>query len=118
MSIKDELLSLEARRAELQSRLNAPKMPELLHPRMARLSREGRKPLFRTGERGKPLERRGCNPGADRNDPARTRRRQAEDHAEARPGWNAECGQRQQEVARNGRPLTPNKVGCGGGNNN
>ena len=34
-SIKDELLSLEARQAELQSRLNAPEMPELLHPRMA-----------------------------------------------------------------------------------
>jgi hypothetical protein len=35
LSIKDELLSLEARKAELQSRLNAPEMPELLHPRMA-----------------------------------------------------------------------------------
>jgi hypothetical protein len=35
LSIKDELLSLEARRAELQSRLDAPEMPELLHPRMA-----------------------------------------------------------------------------------
>ena len=34
-SIKDELLSLEARKAELQSRLNAPEMPELLHPQMA-----------------------------------------------------------------------------------
>ena len=35
LSIKDELLNLEARKAELQSRLNAPEMPELLHPRMA-----------------------------------------------------------------------------------
>jgi hypothetical protein len=35
LSIEDELLSLEARKAELQSRLEAPKMPELLHPRMA-----------------------------------------------------------------------------------
>jgi site-specific DNA recombinase len=35
LSIKDELLSLEARKAELQSRLDAPEMPELLHPRMA-----------------------------------------------------------------------------------
>jgi site-specific DNA recombinase len=35
LSIKDELLSLEARKAELQSRLEAPEMPELLHPRMA-----------------------------------------------------------------------------------
>ena len=35
LSIKDELLSLEARKAKLQSRLDAPEMPELLHPRMA-----------------------------------------------------------------------------------
>ena len=28
-------MSLEARKAELQSRLGAPEMPELLHPRMA-----------------------------------------------------------------------------------
>jgi site-specific DNA recombinase len=39
-SIKDELLSLEARKAELQSRLNAPEMPELLHPRMADVYRD------------------------------------------------------------------------------
>ncbi len=32
--------SLEARRAELQSRLDAPEMPELLHPRMADVYRE------------------------------------------------------------------------------
>jgi site-specific DNA recombinase len=31
---------LEARRAELQSRLNAPEMPELLHPRMSDVYRE------------------------------------------------------------------------------
>jgi hypothetical protein len=35
LSIKDELLSLEARKVELQSRADAPEMPELLHPRMA-----------------------------------------------------------------------------------
>ena len=35
LSIRDELLSLEARKAELQSQLNAPEMRELLHPRMA-----------------------------------------------------------------------------------
>jgi hypothetical protein len=35
LSIKDELLSLEARKAELQSRLDTPEMPELLHPHMA-----------------------------------------------------------------------------------
>ena len=40
LAIKDELLSLEARKAELQARLNAPEMPELLHPRMADLYRE------------------------------------------------------------------------------
>ena len=40
LSIKDELLSLEARKAELQSRLEAPEMPELLHPRMADIYRE------------------------------------------------------------------------------
>lgn len=40
LSIKNELLSLEARKAELQSRLNAPEMPELLHPRMADVYRE------------------------------------------------------------------------------
>jgi site-specific DNA recombinase len=46
LSIKDELLSLEARRAELQSRLNAPEMPELLHPAHGRrLSREGRESM-------------------------------------------------------------------------
>jgi site-specific DNA recombinase len=40
LSIKDELFSLEARKAELQSRLEAPEMPELLHPRMADVYRE------------------------------------------------------------------------------
>ena len=40
LSIKDELLSLEARKAELQSRLEAPEMPELLHPRMSDVYRE------------------------------------------------------------------------------
>jgi len=40
LSIKGELLSLEARKAELQSRLEAPEMPELLHPRMSDVYRE------------------------------------------------------------------------------
>jgi hypothetical protein len=40
LSIKDELLSLEARKVELQSRIDAPEMPELLHPRMADVYRE------------------------------------------------------------------------------
>jgi site-specific DNA recombinase len=40
LSIKDELLSLEARKVELQSCLEAQEMPELLHPRMADIYRE------------------------------------------------------------------------------
>ena len=40
LSIKDELLSLEAWQAELQARLNTLEMPELLHPRMADVYRE------------------------------------------------------------------------------
>lgn len=40
LSIKDELLSLEAMKAELQSRLEAPERPELLHPRMSDVYRE------------------------------------------------------------------------------
>jgi site-specific DNA recombinase len=40
LSIKDELMKLEARKAELQSRLDAPEMQELLHPRMADMYRE------------------------------------------------------------------------------
>jgi hypothetical protein len=40
LSIKDELLALEARKVDLQTRLDAPEMPELLHPRMADVYRE------------------------------------------------------------------------------
>ena len=40
LSIKDELWSLEARKAELQSCLNASEITELLHPRMADVYRE------------------------------------------------------------------------------
>ncbi len=40
LSIKDELLSLEARKAELKSRVEAPEMPELLHARMSDVYRE------------------------------------------------------------------------------
>jgi len=39
-SIKKELLALEVRQAELQQKLEAPEMPELLHPRMADVYRE------------------------------------------------------------------------------
>lgn len=52
LSIKDELLSLEARKAELQSRLDALEIPELVHPRTGRrLSRESREPVPRVGSR-------------------------------------------------------------------
>jgi len=40
VSIKSELLSLEARQTELQRHLEAPEMPQLLHPRMADVYRE------------------------------------------------------------------------------
>jgi site-specific DNA recombinase len=40
LSIKDELLSLEARQTELRRHLEAPEMPQLLHPRMADVYRE------------------------------------------------------------------------------
>jgi hypothetical protein len=40
LSIKDEFLSLEARKVELQSRIEAPAMPELLHPRMSDVYRK------------------------------------------------------------------------------
>jgi hypothetical protein len=39
-SIKKELLALEARQVELQEKLEAPEMPELLHARMADVYRE------------------------------------------------------------------------------
>src|SRR3954447_18924871 len=38
--MKAELLTLEAGKVELQLRLDAPEMPELLHPRMADVYRE------------------------------------------------------------------------------
>jgi len=40
VSIKNELLSLEARQTELRRHLEAPEMPQLLHPRMADVYRE------------------------------------------------------------------------------
>jgi site-specific DNA recombinase len=39
-SIRDEMASLEARKADLQARLAAPEMPQLLHPAMADVYRE------------------------------------------------------------------------------
>ncbi len=115
LSIKDELLSLEARKANLQSRLDAPEMPELLHPRMADVYREKVGNLCRALETEESrtsavaairalIEAIVLKPDGDR----------PEHHAEGRPGRTAERGQRQQEVARFWRPLGPNKVGCGG----
>ena len=40
VSIKNELLSLEARQTELRRHLEAPEMPQLLHPRMADVYRQ------------------------------------------------------------------------------
>ncbi len=40
LSIKNELMVLEARQAELKQHLEAPEMPQLLHPRMADVYRE------------------------------------------------------------------------------
>ena len=40
LSIKNELMSLEPRQAELKQHLEAPEMPQLLHPRMADVYRE------------------------------------------------------------------------------
>jgi site-specific DNA recombinase len=115
LSIKDELLSLEARKngtavAPERSRDAGAVAPA--HGR--RLSREGREPLSGAGERREPHGRGGRHSSARRGDRARARWRPTEDHAEGRSGRNAECGQRQQEVARYRRPLGPNKVGCGG----
>jgi DNA invertase Pin-like site-specific DNA recombinase len=115
LSIKDELLSLEARNAELQSRLNAPEMPELLHPRMADVYSDKVRSLCHA------LESEDSRTGAV--DAIRALIETillapdgdgAEDHVEGRPGRNAERGQRQQEVARYRRPPGPNKAGCGG----
>ncbi len=73
LSIRDELLSLEARKAGLQSRLEAPEMPELLHPRMADLYRDKVGSLCRALEsQESPHGRRGSHSSADRDDPART----------------------------------------------
>jgi hypothetical protein len=40
LSIKNELMSLEARHAELTQHLEAPEIPQLRHPRMADVYRE------------------------------------------------------------------------------
>jgi site-specific DNA recombinase len=114
LSIKDELLKLEARKAELQSRVDATEMPELLHPRMADVYRA------KVGSLCLALESEERRTGAAeairarRGHRARTGWRPVEDHAEGRPGGNAERGQKQQEVARYRRPHGPNKAGCGG----
>src|SRR5512138_2721347 len=81
LSIKDELRSREARRAKLQSRLNAPEMPELLHLRMSDGYGEkvGSLCLTLESEESRAGARR--NSSADRDHPARGRWRPAEDQA-------------------------------------
>ena len=107
-------MKLEARKAVLQSRLDAPEMPELLHPRMADVYREKvRTSALRLRARRAAGRARG-HPSAARSDPARARWRAPKDHAEGRPGGDAERSQRHEEVARDRRPHGPNKVGCGG----
>jgi site-specific DNA recombinase len=94
LSIKDELLSLEARKAALQPRLSAPEMPELLHARMADVYREKVTSLCSALENE---ESRTSAVDAIRalietscSSPMAT----TEDHAEGRSGGNARCGQR------------------------
>ena len=58
LSIKDELMKLEARKAELPSRLDAPEMPELLHPRISNVYRE------KVGSLCQPLESEESRTGA------------------------------------------------------
>ena len=91
-------------------------MPELLHPRMADLYRE------KVGSLCSALENEESRRGA-----VEAIRALIETILLAPEGdelkitlkgdlaGDAECGQRQQEVARYRRPLGPNKAGCGGG---
>ena len=114
MSIKDELLSLEARKVELQSRPDAPEMPGLLHLRMADVYRE------KVGRLCLALEKAESRTGAveairyvDRGYRARGRWQSAQDHAEGRPGRDVERGQRHDEVARNGDLMDQIKLVAG-----
>ena len=83
-------------------------MPELLHPRMADVYRQKVSGLCQALENEDSRLGATIAPRVDRHDSARAGRRAVEDHTEGRPGRNAECCQRQQEVARYGRPPTPN----------
>ena len=116
LSIKDELLALEARKAELQSRLDAPEMPELLHPRMADVYRE------KVGNLCLGAGGRGESHGS------RVRRIRALIEAivlepdgdklnitlKGDLAGMLSAARDSEEVARNRRPHGPNKVGCGG----
>lgn len=63
---------------------------------------------------GSPCTQPGRHSRADQEHPPRTGRWTAENHVGRGVGRHAECRQRHQEVARYGRPLSPNSVGCGG----
>jgi site-specific DNA recombinase len=115
LSIKDELKSLEARKVELQSRVNAPEMPELLHPRMADVYRE------KVGSLCLALDNEESRTGAADANRALVEAILLEPDGDQLNitlkgdlAGNAERGQRQQEAARYRRPLGPNKAGCGG----
>jgi hypothetical protein len=103
----------ESRTANPSERSGDARAPAPAHGR--RLSPEGWQPLSGAGERGEPHRRGRGYSSTRRGHRARARRRDPENHAEGRPGGNAERGQRQQEVAKYRRPHGPNKAGCGGG---
>ena len=116
LSIKDELLSLEARKAELQSRLNAPEMPELLHPRMADVYRE------KVGSLCSALESEESRTGAVEAIGALIEAILLEPDGDklkiTLKGDLAGMLSAATDSKRSpdtGRPLGPNKAGCGGG---
>jgi hypothetical protein len=72
LSIKNELMALEARQAELKQHLEAPEMPQLLHPHDGWcLSGKGQDPLPCLGARGYPCR---CNQRDSRADRSHTAR--------------------------------------------
>ena len=117
LSIKDELLSLEARKkADLQSRLDAPDMPELLHPRMSDVYRE------KVGSLCLALESEESRTGAADAIRALVEAIVLEPDGDqlkiTLKGDLAGMLSAARDSKRSpdtGRPLGPNKAGCGGG---
>jgi hypothetical protein len=113
-SIKKELLALEARQAELQQKLEAPELPELLHPRMADAYREKVAKLCQALEHED--SRVGATNAIRESIEAILLEPDGEqlNHPEGRPGGNA---WRSQKTARGRRTQTTswsNSAGCGG----